>query len=336
MNARTITYDDLGFLQPQSIAILQVGKLGDMILTTPLFNALKKLYAPLHLTVIATESTAIIPSTHRAVDEVIPLPRGIVRQIPSLTSHLRAKRFDLYIDIKDHRSTTSRLIAELVRADRIIAHRSNIGQLLNTRKREHLLPPAVEPGHYVDKALAPLALLAPGEKFHRIPTLTIPRESFMEVDDQLNPGMYGLVAINISAGDRSRYWAPEKWKEVIAKLAKRYSIALISSPADRALADEICTTRKEARPVRTSSILEAAAVIERSLAVISPDTSIIHVASALDKPCIGLYPPSEANARTFAPLSKRHRVLLSPQGGEFNDIGVDRVLDAVMEVLREK
>ena len=307
-----------------------------MVLTTPLFNALKKLYAPLHLTVIATEKAAIIPSTHRAVDEVIPLPPGVLRQIPSLTSHLRSKRFDLYIDIKDHRSTTSRLIAELVRADRVITHRSNIGPLLNTRKRGHLLPPAADPGHYVDKALAPLALLAPGEKFNRMPALTIPREAFMEVDDQLNPGMYGLIAINISAGDRSRYWMPEKWKEVIARLAKRYSIAVLSSPEDRALADEICTTRREARPVRTGSILEAAAVIERSLVVISPDTSIIHVASALDKPCIGLYPASDSNARTFAPLSSRHRVIMPPEGKEFGAIEVEKVLEGVKEMQNSK
>jgi ADP-heptose:LPS heptosyltransferase len=321
--------EPLDTLRPGSIAILQIGKLGDMILTTPLFNALKRLYPEAELTVIAAPGTSAVAEADESVDHLFILPRGFLRQLPALTTTLRERSFDLYIDIKDHQSTTSRLIAEMIRAGAIIAHPSAI----KGNRAAHALPPADPPAHYADKALAPLKLLAPGRSFARRPVITIPLEAHRAVDDQLDPGLHGIIAVNISAGDSSRYWEPEKWRELIARLAQRYSIALLSSPADRALADEICTTRKGARPIRTETILEAAAVIDRSLAVVTPDTSIVHLASAIDRACVGLYPPSESNLRTFAPMSAKHRVIMPPTGGTFADIAVDQVYEGVMEVL---
>jgi ADP-heptose:LPS heptosyltransferase len=321
--------ESLASIDARSIAVLQIGKLGDMILTTPLFSALKLLYREAALTVILAPGTTAVPASHPAVDDLLVMPRGFLRQLPALTRTLRERKFDLYIDIKDHRSTTSRLIAELIRARGVIAHSSAI----RGNHRAHALPPANPPGHFVDKALAPLKLLAPGETFARRPTIAIPLDAHRTVDDQLDPGVNGIIAINISAGDASRYWEPEKWRQTIGKLGRRYNIAVLSSPADRALADEICSTRKGARPIRTDDILQAAAVVDRSLAVITPDTSIVHLASALDRPCIGLYPPNEANARTFAPMSTKHRVIMPPEGRSFQDITVEEVVGAVGEVL---
>ena len=320
---------DPALISPRSIAVLQLGKLGDTILTTPLFNALKRLYPEAKLTVIGAPDAMPLARTNRSVDGIIEAPRGF-RQIPTLAGRLRTARFDLYIDIKDHRSTTSKLVAELVHATAIICHPLNAPHNAATLA----LPTADAPGHYVDGALAPLKALAPERRFPRRPTIDIPVEAYRAVDGQLNPGANGEIAINISAGDQSRYWEPAKWRQLIGELARRYSVALLSAPADRALADEICTMRLEARSVRTQSILEAAAVVERSIAVISPDTSIVHLASAFDKPCVGLYPSSPDNARAFAPLSARSTMVMAPEAGTFQGITVGQVIDAFEEIMR--
>jgi ADP-heptose:LPS heptosyltransferase len=315
--------EDAARLAPRTIGVLQLGKLGDTILTTPLFDALKSIYPAARLTMIGAAESAIIARANGSVDAVIESPRGF-RQIPTLAARLRAARFDLYIDIKDHKSTTSKLIAELVHAGHVIAQRMNgphDASLID-------LPAPEPPGHYVDLALAPMRALAPGRRLSRRPSIEIPLEAFQAVDGQLNPGENGIVAVNISAGHPSRYWPPERWRHLVRDLATIYSVAILSTPADRPLADEICTTRREMRPIRTESILEAAAAIERSIAVITPDTSIVHLASALDKPCVGLYPPSPDNARVFAPLSRRHAIVMPPEGGTFQDIAIEAVMEA--------
>ncbi|HVZ41431.1 MAG TPA: glycosyltransferase family 9 protein [Candidatus Kapabacteria bacterium] len=311
---------------PDTIALFQPGRLGDMILTTPLFHALKTQFPATHLTVIASEASALIPSSQNVVDRVITLPGGLLRQIPFLASTLRATAFDLYIDIKDHRSTTSRLVAEIVHAHRMIGHRTAIGSHAGGSE----LPVPLPPGHYVDSALAPMELLAPGCRFSRRPTLEIPTAAYRAVDEQLDPGEHGMVAINISAGDPSRYWTPEKWRALIGELSRRFNVVVLAAPDDRELADEICTTRRTARTVRTDSILEAAAVVDRARVVISPDTSIVHIASARNRPCVGLYPPGNENAARFAPLSDRHRVLMPAQEETLAAIPLEAVYEAVL------
>jgi ADP-heptose:LPS heptosyltransferase len=316
---------------PRGILVLQLGKIGDMVLTTPLFDGLKGIYPESPLTVIATEGTAIIPAYHPAVDSVIPIRRGFLK-IPVLARDLFPRRFEIYIDPKDHKSTTSRLIAELIHAERAILHSGNIPRRVTAEP----LPPADPPGHYVDRMLAPLKIVAPGAHFSRRPTLGIPSEVFRDVDDRINPGESGTVTINISAGDPSRYWVPGKWEELIAEISKRYSVAVISAPADRPLADEICTMRRSARPIATRTILEAAAVVAHSVAVITPDTSIVHLASVFDKPTVGLYPPIDWNARYFAPLATRHRVVMAKEEAAIAEITVEQVLEAFNAVMQRE
>jgi ADP-heptose:LPS heptosyltransferase len=317
-------------ITPASIALLQLGRLGDMILTTPLFDALKRVYPDTQLTVIADEATEIIVENHPSVDTVIQFRRGFLL-MPGMVRRLFQKRYDLYIDPKDHRSTTSRFIAELVRAERKMVHPSNIG----SDRSAIPLPPIESPVHYTDLMLAPLRHLAPGKAFARRPSIHIPPKILAKIDERINPGDAGMVTVNISAGHSSRYWEPKKWEQLIASISAHHNIGVISSPADRALADDICTTRSRTRTVPTTSILEAAAVVARSVAVVSPDTSIIHLASAFNKPTVGLYPPIEWNAVRFAPLSERHRVVMAPTDGSVADIEVEQVVTAVNEVLRK-
>jgi ADP-heptose:LPS heptosyltransferase len=313
---------------PDTIAILQLGRLGDMVLTTPLFAGLKRLYPASHLTVIAIEDVALIPMNHPAVDATIAIRRGFLK-IPRLARKLFPRRFDLYIDPKDHRSTTSRIVAELVHAGRSIVHPANAVKDADAEP----LPAADPPGHYIDRMLAPLKLLAPGLKPARRPSIGIPEEMLWEIDTRLNPGEQGVVAINISAGHPSRYWESKKWEELIRLVSRRYSVAVLSSPADRARADEICTMRRSARPITTASILEAAAVIAHSVAVITPDTSIVHLASAFNKPTVGLYPPIDWNAQMFAPLADRHRIVMADEGGPVAEIRVEQVIEAFEEMM---
>lgn len=312
----------------RKIALLQLGRLGDMILTTPLLAAIRTTDPGCELTVIAARESALLVSTHPAVNNTVAVPRGFL-QLPTLARRLRNHRFDLYIDPKPTRSTTSRYVAEMVRATRYILLPAN-----HTRSSAvAALPAADPPGHYVDRMLAPMKILAPEVRFPRRPSVHIPSDAYRAIDPQLLPGNNGIVAINISAGAPIRHWLPEKWEELINVLSRTYSIAVLCSPRDRGLADEICTMRREARPIRTDSILEAAAVISHSRAVISPDTSIIHLASELNRPTVGLFPAIESNAILFAPLADRHRIVMPPAGASIAEIPVADVLAAFYDVM---
>lgn len=310
------------------IAVLQLGRLGDTILTTPLLNALRRSFPGSEILVIAARDNSPALEGHRSVDRIIRIPRGYLL-LPTLAHRLRAERIGLYIDIKDHRSMTSRMVAGMARADHTIIHASNAphGCLV------HELPPAGGTGHYVDSALSPLKLIAPDETFDRRPTIDLPLESVRRVDPQLTPSDEGFVLVNISAGDPSRHWGLGKWEAVIDTLSQRMSVAVICSPPERDKADEICAMRRNARPIRTDSILDAAVVVRRARVVVSPDTSIVHLASAFDVPIVALFPFDADNLRRFAPLSSRRQVLTPTDDELIASIEIDEVLKGVDALL---
>ncbi|MBX7216488.1 MAG: glycosyltransferase family 9 protein [Candidatus Kapabacteria bacterium] len=316
---------------PATVAILQLGRLGDMILTTPLFRAVKECWPGAALTVIALEHSALIAQHHPSVDAVVSVPFGIL-QLPTLARRLHRKSFDLYIDPKDHRSSTSRVVAEFIRAKHRVGCRANGGR----ETFDQTFEPPDQPLHYVDRMLRPLQLLHPERSFARRPLLGVPTESLRVADGQMLPGEHGAIAINISAGSTSRHWGLEHWEELIDEVSKKYSVAVISSPEDRHHADAICSTSRQARPVTTNTILDAAAIVARSRAVVSPDTSIVHIASAFNRPVVGLYPPNHGNLATFGPLSDRQAVLMPAPEAELSTIPFRQVVEGLGKVMAER
>lgn len=315
-----------------SIAVLQLGKLGDMILTTPLYSSLRMAYPGARITAITTTMAAPIARELPSLDAVISIYPGFLK-IPSLARNLVPRRFDLYIDPKDHHSTTSRVTAELVNARRSIVHSANQPRRGDPRP----LPAARSPGHFVDVMLAPLQLLSPATVFDRRPSIAIPPEVMARIDGRLGRQDRGrsMVTVNISAGNPSRYWLPEKWKTLVREIAKSSDVAIISSLEDRGLAGEISLQEKAARPIVTETILEAAAVIARSRAVVTPETSIVHAASALNCPTLALYGSIDWNVKRFAPLADRHAALLAEADQTVADIPVERVIDAFRKLIAD-
>ena len=72
------------------------------------------------------------------------------------------------------------------------------------------------------------------------------------------------------------------------------------------------------------------ALCDRASVVISPDTSLIHIASALDKPVLGIYQNDGVKSIEWAPLCSRFAVVISPDPKTIHGFSADEVLQKVM------
>ncbi|MEG2032860.1 MAG: glycosyltransferase family 9 protein, partial [Janthinobacterium sp.] len=81
----------------------------------------------------------------------------------------------------------------------------------------------------------------------------------------------------------------------------------------------------------TGHILELAALIRRCELVLSPDTSVIHLASVYDKKIVGYYIRTD-NYRWFYPASRHYRVIVAP-GLTLETVSADATLGAVDELM---
>lgn len=322
METTNIQYSDI-----QHIAILRLGTLGDAMLTTPLYSGLHILYPDAHITVFASEWNAVIAENHPAVSSVVRIPGGFAGLGAWLKIFFSAKKVDLYIDPKDHRSTTSRFVAEFLRAHHKLVAPGNLPLLSGA---DIVPPPAAE--HFTDSALAPLTILDPDRTFERRPTIAIPPEAIERMSTIIRQGKYFLV--NVSAGSPTRRWTEEKWQKAVAEFPFSERILVISGPDDREMAARIAAGRDSAEFVPTGNLMEAAALIREARGLITSDTSVVHLASAFNTPIVALYFNAPHMMAKFSPLSDVQRIVLAAGENPVSTISVEEVLEAINETLQ--
>ena len=135
-----------------------------------------------------------------------------------------------------------------------------------------------------------------------------------------------FVLVNVSAHFAVRDWAPDRCAEVLRLfLARHPELDVVVTRAPGKEAQGAATVRLAARPrvvlAPALPVLGVAALVRRSVAVISVDTALVHIASACDRPVLALYAPVvPADVTLWRPLSTHSRVLASPLRRSVGDI----------------
>ncbi len=88
----------MDFNNPKTILVVQIGKIGDMILTTPLFTELKKLFPQTTLIVLASDINKDIPLNHSSVNDVLLYKKSLLL---NFFQPANLHKINLWIDTKD-------------------------------------------------------------------------------------------------------------------------------------------------------------------------------------------------------------------------------------------
>jgi ADP-heptose:LPS heptosyltransferase len=75
------------------------------------------------------------------------------------------------------------------------------------------------------------------------------------------------------------------------------------------------------------------ALVPQVCLVVTPDTSVVHIASAFNVPQVALFPPVEWNLNKFRPLSDSSIVLQPKEGETIAAIPVEVVVKAIHKTL---
>ena len=307
-----------------TLCILAQEKLGDAILLTPLIKALKDAHPELDIHIVAYSDIA---SFFEQDPHVTRVHKG-KNDYWNLYQSARKHRFDLLFNTKDHASFTflyqSRLIPARFRVG--IAHPAHTGFY------DYLIP-TVFHQHIIDKYLSLLDFLKLPYDADQcrpyIPETPIrpPVKDFVRRLQSQN-----VVGLNLSAGEPDREWSLNKWRDLLGRIADPCILLATGSR----IADKISLEKECAHVIQspvTQSFYEAAYIIQGLRYLISPDTSLIHVASGYKIPVIGLYRADKDHYSRFAPYRVPHRQCISPTF-RIEDIEVDTVIRQ-FESLRE-
>ena len=84
---------------------------------------------------------------------------------------------------------------------------------------------------------------------------------------------------------------------------------------------------------KTDSIMDAAALIKKLDLIISPDTSIAHIASTFNKPIITIHENNLDSYKLFAPTSEINRTIFSKSKKSLDGFSIQELLDYGQELI---
>ena len=323
--------------------------MGDLVLSTPLFEAARtRLGADRVGAVVRPETANLLRNNPHVDDIVIYDKKGGEKGLPALIRLARRLRGSAYdAALIPHRSFRSALLGYLSGIPVRVGFDRSAGKLLLTDRVSYL------PTHEVERNLSLLASWeVDTEGIH--PAL-YPDEGDRKRVDTLMRDSGILPAEPICGVSPGSVWATKRWPagryaELIRRLSEAYGYrsVLFGSSKDRPLCTEI-SAEAGVDPLNAAgqlTLLQSAALAARCSAMVSNDTGMGHVAAAMNVPIVAVFGPT-IPAFGFVPYGRPdHQVVetsldcrpCSSHGGEHCPIGthdcmrgiaVDRVMEAV-------
>jgi ADP-heptose:LPS heptosyltransferase len=284
-----------------TILFLRQDRLGDAIISTPVFIELHKRYPNAHFIVLLGDN-------NKGIADLLPIPCEVVlyRKKPfsdiAMLRKLRKRRIDVLIDLMDNPSTTSSILTSAISAQYSVgiqkenASSYNITVPLIDRAKFHI-------ARRIAELLRPFGIDPDsiGLRAHL-------KNNFAEkISDRL-----GLV---ISAGVPDKQLPPETSAAIASEALLDSGIKevmLFYHPKDRSLAEFIQRKASDQRvklaPL-TNTFTEYAALLQTCEYVITPDTSAVHLCSAYEIPVVVLTNPYSPLLHYWTPIGVPYEMI---------------------------
>jgi len=298
-----------------NILLIRFSSLGDLVLTTPIYRELRKVYPNSRLTLLTSEGFGRVLENNPHLDEIIYHHRKETRNdLENLIDQLRLQKFDLIYDI--HNSLRSRWIGWQLKRHapkpehwliekRTLARELQIrfgwGQFFNGKsQREQWLEPLRR--HHTG------ALSTKTELFPSVADKNYVKAWLNQNDLQDKP----FVCIGASASFPLKCWPLQNFKKLIENIIQSgISVVLVGTNGEietEELAEYFRGSQNVFCAAGMFTILQSAALLEMANAVVANDTSIIHLAEAMRTPSIALFGPT-VKEFGYAPMLAQSRLM---------------------------
>ena len=269
------------------ILIIRLNRIGDALVTTPLIKLLKEnLKCEIHL--LADKKNHFVFTNNNDVDKLIVFHKGI-KGFRDFLKLDKSENYDLLIDAHDDVSATVSFLVRLSGATNKLA--------LEKGNREIFTATVPRPDssrtHVVDRLLAlvkPFHIQHDKSELNIIYNLKDDSVNFVDQFLQsIDVSKKFLVGINISAGSDARFWGVNRFIKLIEYFKSfNVEILILTAEKDLSKANEIgSSTNIKVFMSRNFDLF--AAMISKLDFLFTPDTSVIHLASAFRIPLFGLY-----------------------------------------------
>ena len=278
------------------ILLLQLKRIGDLILTTPAITALRMNYPDAHITLaISKECAELLPAISN-VDRVL-IARRNLRDV-AMVSSVAGKKFDYCIDFsRNDRSAFLTLLSGARR--RVASYRVREQSRTRARVYTDLVGVRVRDMHTIDYNLAllePLGIRAASSA----PELELPRAASAKAEALRREWKITRPYVILHPGSArlEKLWDAARWAKVIDHFGQdnEFDFVLTSGPGVHEQTHIAAITHRTRRKFIDLSgktdLLTLAALIGQAQLLVTVDSAPVHFAAASCTPQVILFGPT--------------------------------------------
>jgi heptosyltransferase-3 len=327
----------------KNIIVIKLRYLGDVVVSTPVFEALRHHYPKASITALVNEGTEAMLAGNPNVDKIFILERDknpiidLKKQL-SLIAKLRKFRFDLALELTNNdrgaaysfMSGAKRRLGYRSRTVKCLDRHLLFTDLITVRKGTHMVDRHLQMIEHL--GLTPLS---------RSPSLYLKKEDEASCETLLGQNNLSLednfVVLHPILKAKYRAWRIEGYAKLCDYIFDTFGIptVMVCGPSS----DEVSFVDKIAKiskcnPINlggTLSLKELVALISQAILFIGIDSGPMHMAAALETPVAAIFGPQ--TKVTWGPYGESHTVIQKEWAcvpcikKGCNDSGTSRCLD---------
>jgi len=296
-------------MPPRNILVIQTAFIGDVILTLPLVQSLRKMFRDAKLSFLAIPSAAGVLFDHPDLNEVITYDKKgkekDIRSLFRLIGKMRDRHFD--VALVPHRSLRSAALARFAKIPTRIGFSTSGAKFLFSRVVDYK-----SEEHETKRNLhlmQGLDLDVPGVELPRI----YPSDADKKWAEGIIEGSSDAAHVAVAPGSvwNTKRWPMEQYRQLVSMLvAEGIKVILLGSKEDALLCEQVANGlgHQVLSVAGRATLLQSAAVMRRCRAVVSNDSAPMHLAVAVGTPVVAVF-GATVPAFGFGPLGPQDVVV---------------------------
>ncbi len=273
------------------ILLLRFSAIGDVVLTSAAIRMLREKYPDARIDMVVRQGLEPLMVHNPRLNRIFTLPPSATpKDLQALAATLNAVRYDWIFDWQKH--TKSYLLSWLVKGKvRRFPKYAGKRFFLVYFKKNYYRNIVPVPLRYL-KALRPLGVTDDGKGLE----LFIPEETQRAVSKKWPLVAESFWAFAPGGGRATKRWPTHYFVELIALYLQKpgRKVVLVGGKEDEAVCRYIeeRLSHEVLNLCGKTTLLETAAVLQKSGGLVSNDTGVLHMAAAFQKPIVAIFGPT--------------------------------------------
>ena len=326
----------------RNILFLRYDRIGDMVITTPVFRELKLAYPEINITVLASKVNQCVLLNNPYVDRIITNHKNnLLKDLPILIA-LRKEKFDVCVEFDHSVIPHAILRLKIIKPRKIISviKEGRYGVKGDELKLYDYFTEKPKDTHFRDIWLNTLNPFGVTPKSKQYDLFCSDQQKGNAVDFLSQFQKKIIIGINLEGAVKGKKITSDKLEEIcrgIYHINREVQIILLSSP--KLYSNIVRISQKMNLPYvvpsyKTVSVLDVAALIQNLQLIITPDTSIVHIASAFNIPIVSIHEKNNQSYHLFKPKSQNSRTVFSEFSDRLDGYNIDNIIRDSMDLLK--